>query len=391
MRANTVAERSVETTLSQRTYQECVFCLMDTSDPTIEFDADGVCSHCHAYRARPAVELPSLEERTERLERVVEQIKKEGKGREYDCVCGVSGGIDSTMVLYLVKQMGLRPLAVHMDNGWNSELAVANVQRVLDRLDVDLLTLVIDWEEFRDLQFAFLRSSIANAEIPTDHAIIAPLYRLASERGIRHIMSGGNIVTEAVMPDSWMYDAKDSRLIKDVYRKYTGRRLKSYPRFGLARFFYWTFIKRIRFFPILNYIDYVKEDAIQLFEREFGWRRYEGKHFESIFTRYFQTQILPKKFEIDKRRAHLSTLILSGQLKRDDAVKILAEEILPPAKQQEDREFVLKKLGLSGTELEGILESPPRSHREFRSHDWVFNGMPGVVKWIKRIANARPT
>lgn len=355
-----------------RTYQICMRCVMDTSDWDIRFDDDGVCSHCHSYERRAAVELLSPVHARAALTRVVEQMRRDGQGKPYDCIIGVSGGIDSTMVALTVKELGLRPLAIHLDNGWNAELAVSNIERCLKTLKIDLYTHVIDWEEFRDLQLSLIRSSIANIELVTDHAILALLFQTASKNGIGYIISGGNIVTEAVMPRNWMYDSRDLRLILSVHRRFGTAPVKTYPHCTLAHYAYYILGRRIKYVPILNYIDYNKHQAKQIIIDKLGWKDYGGKHFESIFTRFFQAYILPRKFGFDKRRPHLSTLILSGQLTRGEALSELEQDPYPPDLLKEDLLFFLKKMRLSPQEFEAIMAAPVRTFRDYPSNAWLF-------------------
>ncbi len=352
--------------MEARPYQMCTRCIMDTSDPGIVFDEAGRCNHCRDYELAAQTQAPPPGQRQAALERLVGEIKAAGHNRDYDCIIGVSGGVDSTYVAYLVKQLGLRPLAVHMDNGWDSELAVSNIEKVLKQLDIDLFTHVLDWEEFKDLQISFLKASVSDAEIPTDHAIHAVLYQQAARRNIKYILLGTNLVTEAILPVSWTFGIQDWRYINGVHRQFGSKSLKTFPHLG-----YWTLnyyyrqIKRIRQVSVLDYVDYSKREAIRVLTEVLGWRPYGGKHYESIYTRFFQGYILPTKFGIDKRRAHLSTLIMSGQITRDAA---LAEVRQPPYAgymQEEDMDYVLKKLGFSEEEFRQIMALPIRTYHDY--------------------------
>lgn len=358
---------------------------MDASDPEIEFDEQGVCNHCRTYQARVKKDLHYDQTGQQKLQRMVAMIKEKGKDKDYDCIVGVSGGVDSTYVAYQAKKLGLRPLAVHLDNGWDSELAVSNIEKVLKRLNIDLLSHVINWKEFRDLHLAFLRSSVANSEIPTDHAITAILYRIANEKGIQYILSGGNLVTEAIMPDSWMYDARDLRHVKAIHKKFGSVPLRTFPTLGLLRAAYYIFIKGIKWIPILNYIPYHKEEAKKVLEQELGWRSYGAKHYESIYTRFFQGYILPKKFGIDKRKAHLSTLICSGQITREQALEALQEDTYPEEQIQEDEEYVVKKLGLTEDEFEEIMRQPAKSSLEYPNNALLFQKFVFLLKFVKKV------
>lgn len=338
---------------------------MDTSDADIVFDAAGVCSHCHRFDAIAARRLIPESERPARLAALVEQIKDAGRGRDYDCVIGVSGGVDSTYVAYFTKQLGLRPLAVHFDNGWNSELAVANIEKTLKTLGIDLLTHVVDWPEFRDLQLSFLRASTPDAEVPTDHAIMALLYKMAARHGIKHILLGVNVNSESVMPLKWGYGYSDFRYISAVHARFGKVPLRTYPRYTLAQLFRYMFVQRIRVVPILDYTDYRRETAMQRIESDLGWVYYGGKHYESIYTRFFQSFILPRKFNIDKRRAHYSNLVLSGQMTRAQACEKLLEPVYPAQGLEEDRKYAIKKLALSESEFQDIMSLPQRTFFDY--------------------------
>lgn len=356
--------------MSTRPYQMCVRCIMDTSDPFIEFDAEGVCNHCHHYEMLSRNYLPSPEKRDELLNRLVAEIKAEGRGRDYDCIIGVSGGVDSTYVAYLVKKLGLRALAVHVDNGWDSELSSSNVEKSIERLGIDLQTVVLDWEEFKDLQIAFLKASTPDSEIPTDHAIFAVLYHEAAKRNIRYIVSGGNVVTEAILPGTWAYGYFDWRYIKNIQRRFGQVPLRSFPHINYwDRFIYYPLIKQIKIASLLDFVQYDKKAVQELLERELDWRPYGGKHYESVYTRFFQGYILPRKFGIDKRRAHLSTLILSGQISRAEALEEIHRSPYVGYALEEDLEYVLEKLGLTQDEFEQIMSLPVRSHKDYPTYE----------------------
>ena len=364
-----------------RARQTCVRCIMDTTDPDIVFDDAGVCSHCHRYERVARERLIPAEERKPRLDALVAEIKAAGQGKPYDCVIGVSGGVDSTYVAWLVKDLGLRPLAVHLDNGWNSELAVANIEKTLKTLGIDLHTHVIDWEEFRDLQVAFLKASTPDGEVPTDHAIFALLYEMAAAHGVRHVITGTNVATEAVLPEKWGYGYFDWRYVKDVHRRFGTRRLSTYPHFSLPKLFWYVFGRRIRMVSVLNYIEYDKTKAMQLLQDKLGWVYYGGKHYESIYTRFYQAFLLPRKFEIDKRKAHLSTLILSGQTTREQALAAMQEPVYPERALLEDRDYAIKKLNLTSEQFEAILAAPNKTFLDYRTSH-------GIFETAKRIVNA---
>lgn len=372
---------------AHRQHQVCVRCVMDTTDPYIYFDENGICNHCKLYDERVKNELTPIKERQNKLEKLLAEVKKKGKNKEYDCIIGVSGGVDSTMVAYLTKKkFGLRPLAIHLDNGWDTELAVNNIEKVLKKLGIDLYTYVLDWEEFKDLQLSFLKSSIINAEIPTDHAITTILFRKAKEMNISYVFGGSNLVTEGLMPHSWVYDHRDWKLIKGIHKKFSNVKLKTYPHYNLLQMLYYIFIKKIKYIPILNLIMYNKKEAINLLQNELGWEYYGGKHHESLYTRFYQSYILPSKFNVDKRKAHLSSLILSGQMEREEGIEELKKATYPPDLLQEDKEYVAKKLGLTEDELEDIMALPIRTFKDYPNNDFVFTKFSFLIKLVKKVA-----
>jgi N-acetyl sugar amidotransferase len=372
-------------------YRICGRCIMDTSDPDIVFDENGICNHCTKYFQKVREELFTDSQGQARLETLIDEIKSAGKGKEYDCVIGVSGGVDSTFVAYIVKrELGLRPLAIHLDNGWNSELAVHNVEHTLKTLGIDLYTYVLDWEEFRDLQLSFLKASVANSEAPTDHAIVSILYHMASKRGVRHILTGSNVVSEGIhLPRTWGYDSLDWRQVKGIHRKFGSSQLNSFPHLSAFQLFNYTFVRRFRFIPILNYFDYHKEAAKKMLRAEIGWRDYGGKHHESIYTRFYQGYITQRKFRFDKRRIHLSNLICSGQTTREDALREMNQDPYSQDKVFEDKEFVLKKLGLSEDKFEEIMNLPVASHKDYPSNSFLFERRLSVVKALRKVATSR--
>lgn len=357
----------------------CVRCVMDTTDPDISFDADGVCSHCHRYERVARQRLIPSEQRKLQLDALVEQIRAAGKGKQYDCIIGVSGGVDSTYVAWLVKNLGLRPLAVHLDNGWNSELAVANIEKTLKTLGIDLYTHVIDWEEFRDLQISFLKASTPDGEVPTDHAIFALLYEMAARHGIRYVITGTNVTTEALLPEKWGYGYFDWRYVKDVHRRFGTAKLSTYPHFSLLRLFQHMFLRRIRLVSILNYIDYDKQQAMDVLQNKLGWIYYGGKHYESIYTRFYQAYLLPRKFDIDKRKAHYSTLICSGQMTREQALAGLREPVYPAHLLEQDRVYTIKKLGLTNEQFESVMRAPNKTFLDYRTSHKFFEWAKGIV------------
>jgi N-acetyl sugar amidotransferase len=359
---------------------------MDTSDPEITFDEAGVCNHCTDALARMNRELLGPVERERALNALVDKVKADGKGKEYDCIIGVSGGVDSTMVAYEVKRLGLRPLAVHFDNSWNSELAVDNVKRALDRLGIDLYTHVVDWEEFRDLQLCFLKASVANCEAPTDHAITALLFRMASKYRLRYILNGGNLATEAILPISWGHYNQDLKHLKALHRRFGQRPLRTMPTITVMDYLYYVFVRGTRTVPFLNYINYRKEDAKQLLTKELGWRDYGGKHYESVWTRFFQGYYLPTKFGYDKRRAHFSTLICSQQMSREQALAEMDRPAYDPELLRQDLQFVLKKFGLTQADFQAILDTPGKKATDYPSNYFLFHTLRRYKNIFRSIA-----
>lgn len=332
---------------SKSVYQQCIQCVLDTNDdPNITFDEKGVCSFCRSYAEHEHEFIKTGREAQQELERIVAEIKKAGAGKKYDCIIGLSGGVDSTYLALKAKEFGLRPLAVHFDNGWNSELAVSNIENIVTRLGFDLHTHVIDWEEFRDLQIAFLKASVVDIEVVTDHAIFASLYQIAVANNIKYILSGVNYVTESVLPPSWVHDKRDHIHIRAINKQFGTRPLKKFPLFtsSLKIKSTWHGIKSV---GLLNYFPYIKADVKKTITEQLHWRDYGGKHYESVFTRFYQGYILPVKFGIDKRRAHLSNLICSGQITREEALAELAKPAYAEQQKTTDYDFVLKKFGFT--------------------------------------------
>jgi len=364
--------------------------VLSTSDKcTIEFDDRGICNYCREFEINWA-RLPHSEEaRRELLASTVEKIRQTGKDRAYDCILGVSGGVDSTYMAYVAHQLELRPLVVHFDNGWNSETAVQNVENLVNRLGFDLETFVIDWEEFREMQLAYLRASVIDIEVLTDHAIFGTLFQMAIDRRIPFVLSGSNLATEGILPGDWVFNKRDHRNIAAIYKAFGNGRLRSYPLLTRRK-------KRriaragIEVIEILDIVAYDKAEAKSVIQRELGWRDYGGKHYESVWTRFYQGYILPKKFGIDKRKAHLSTLINSGQITRDEALAELKEPIYPPELFVKDYAFVCKKLGLTEETFRAIMEQPPRSHHDFPTEGSLFHEIPQLAplrpswEWLKR-------
>ncbi len=368
----------------------CSRCVMDTSDPDIVFDAEGVCNHCHYYVEYARVHLHYDEAGQRELAEIVGRIKAAGRNKRYDCISGISGGVDSSYTAYLAKQLGLRPLIVHFDNGWNSETSVHNVHAIVSKLGFDLETYVVDWEEFRDIQLAYLRASVMDIEAPTDHAIAAVVNRLTGRYGLKYLLSGGNIVTEAILPRAWGHSNMDLRNIRAIHRRHGRVALRTFPTFGLLGRFWLQVVRGVRSVRILDYVPYDRRKAKAILAAELGWQDYGGKHYESVITRFFQGYILPKKFGIDKRRAHFSTMICSGQMTRGDALQELARPPYPDDDLlREDMEFVTKKLGLTQDEMRAILATPPRSHFDYPNNQVLYGRARTAARFLLRRRDLR--
>lgn len=363
-------------TQSNIPFARCSRCIMDTNDdPHISFDEQGVCSYCHFFEAEKKLFVKEGDEGNRLLIQTIQQIKEKKKKKKYDCLIGLSGGVDSSYVAYLAKQHGLRPLCVHFDNGWNSELAVMNIQNIVTKFNFDLYTYVIDWEEFKDLQLAYLRASVVDIEALTDHAIYGTLFKIAKEHDIQYILGGLNVATEGILPSHWTYNKKDYINIQQIHKKFGKRKLKTFPFLNREMK---QFIKDsgVEFINYLNWVPFIKSEVKEVLKQEADWRDYGQKHGESIWTRFYQGYILPEKFGIDKRKAHLSSLICAGQISREEALLELQKPQYDVMQLKEDMAFVLKKLDLTEEEFEAIMKLPVQSHWDFGWEGSVFYYYP---------------
>lgn len=367
------------------TYRQCAISVMDNiADPDIVFDEKGISNYYYEFNKAYALNVHPGEEGERLFKEMAETITKEGENKPYNCIMGLSGGVDSTYVAYVAKKYGLRPLAVHFDNGWNSELAVKNIENIVQKLGFDLHTFVINWDEFKDLQLAYLKASVIDIEAITDHAIFATLYRMAGEMGIKYILSGTNVQTENTLPKSWIHSKTDHVNIKSIHKAFGKVPLKTYPFMDGKVKRYYQQVKGVRSISIPNYFEYNKAKVKELIQQELGWRDYGGKHYESIWTRFYQGYILPEKFKVDKRKAHLSDLIFCKQISKEEAMQELAKPIYDPAVFKEDYDFVLKKLGLTADEFQTIMKKPPVSHYTYDYEMAVDKRYP-ILKPIKTI------
>ncbi len=372
--------------MKEKDYQICTNCIMDTTDPEIYFDENGVCNHCLKFENQLKKNWFTNEEGKKKLDAIINQIKIDGKNKKYDCVIGLSGGVDSSYLAYILRKLypELRILAIHIDGGWNSELAVHNIENIVKILGIDLYTGVVPWEEMQDLQLAFFKSQLANQDVPQDHTFFATLYHVANKNGIKYFLSGGNLATESILPSSWGYNAMDATQLKAVHKKFGKKKLKKYE---IVSFFkrkvYYPYFKKFRIIRPLDFLPYLKDEAKETIKSELNWRDYGGKHHESKFTKFFQAHWLPTKFGFDKRKAHLSSLIVSGQMTRDEALKELEKPLYDETELKEDKEFISKKLGISLEEFETIMQQSNKTFLDYPSDykkDIFFSNLKKKIK-----------
>ena len=366
-------------------YRMCTNCVMDTTDSKITFDSDGVCDHCRTYYSEI---LPNwhTDERGERaLRKDLERIKKEGSGRDFDCIIGMSGGSDSSYLTYIAREkFGLRPLVYHVDAGWNSQIAVNNIEKLVDKLGLDLYTEVIDWEEMKDLQLAFFKAGVPHIDTPQDHAFFAMMYRFAEKYDVKYILTGANYSTECIRnPIEWMYYQSDSIQLRDIHRRFGTRPLVRFPLTTILRHkVYLRYLKGIRVIAPLNYIPYHKAEAMDFLEKNFGWQKYPQKHFESRFTKFYESYWLFKKFGYDTRKVQYSSLILTGQMSRDDALERLNNPPYDEDTISQEFEYVAAKLGITVQELQGYMDAPNKSYRDYRSQENIYLLGARVMRFI---------
>jgi N-acetyl sugar amidotransferase len=370
---------------SAREYRVCVRCVMDTSDSAITFDEHGVCDHCRTYERQVAPNWDTGAKGRTQLEVMAAEIIRAGQGKDFDCIIGMSGGIDSSYLTYVAsKQLGLRPLVFHVDAGWNSQVAVNNIERVVDRLGLDLYTEVIDWEEMRDLQLAFFKSGVPHVDTPQDHAFFATMYKFAEQYDVRYILTGANLSTECIRnPLEWMYYQSDSVQLRDIHRRFGTRPLQRFPITTILHHkVYLPYVKRIRTLRPLNCVPYVKQEAVDLLMREFGWQPYPQKHFESRFTRFYEGYWLPARFGYDTRRVQYSSLIVTGQMSRDEALQKLESPALDAETVKNEYEYVATKLGITVEELRSYETAPLKTYRDYRNMDWVYRLGAGAMRLL---------
>ncbi len=361
---------------SKRAYAICANCIMDTSDSNITFDGRGWCDYCNNYYNNIFPNWHPDERGEAQLERQVDKIRRHGKGRDHDCLIGLSGGVDSSYLVWLAKEkLGLRPLLFHVDAGWNSQQAVNNIEMLVDGLGLDLFTEVVDWPEMQDLQRAFFLAQVPHLDTPQDHVFFAALYNFAAKTGSRYVLTGANYSTECVRePLEWHYHASDLRQLRDIHQRFGRRPLRSFPTASIFKVkLYYRFVHGVQVVKPLNHFRYLKEEAMQFLVDRFGWQRYAHKHYESRFTRFYEGYWLPTKFGYDKRRAHFSSLILTKQMSREKALVDIAEPPYDAETIAQDFEYVATKIDMTVEELRGIMNGPNKSYRDYRNSMGLIN------------------
>ena len=341
----------------------CKRCIMDTTDSDIVFDKDGICNHCKKY--------DELNVTAGNFKDLVKKIKQSKKGKEYDCLIGLSGGVDSSFVAYNAVKAGLSPLAFHLDNGWNTEIGNQNVQNIIKKLNLKMDVITLDWDEFKDIQLSFLKVSVPDLEIPTDHALQAALHMIADKHDIKYILMGCNTKTESHVPNTWSQGYFDWKYIDSIHNQFGNVTLKTFPHMDLVALNYYSM--KHKMINLLNYLDYNKIKAMEIMEKEIGWEYYGGKHYESVYTRFYQGYILPVKFGFDKRKSHFSSLICAGQMTRAQALEELKNPTYPLDLQKSDRQFVIKKFGLTDKEFEDLMKLPNKRFEDYSSNSNILN------------------
>lgn len=353
-------------------YQVCTNCVMDTTDPEITFDENGRCDYCDNYYKKI---LPSWDPEggKEKLKELTEKIKKAGRGKKYDCIIGLSGGVDSSYLAYYAKEvLGLRPLMLTVDTGWNLNVANENVYKIIRKLGIDLETVVVDWEEMKDIQIAFLKAQVPYQDLTQDHAIFAGLYNYAAKHGMKYVLTGANFSMEGVKPPyEWVY-INDLRLVKSIHKKFGKIKLKTFPMAGMLRYrLYYRYIKGMKIVHPLNLIPYKKEEVLKELEEKFGWVQYENKHYENIFTRFYEGYWLPKKFGYDKRKCYYSILILNGQMTREKAFELLNNSPYDENQAMQDMEYIAEKFDMTKEEFLELMQGENKTYRDYKNSAFI--------------------
>ncbi|HHI92132.1 MAG TPA: N-acetyl sugar amidotransferase [Gammaproteobacteria bacterium] len=359
-----------------RNYQICNNCVMDTTDSSIKFDINGICDHCNTFHSDIEPNWNPNEIGWSEIQRIADKIKLIGKDKDFDCIIGMSGGIDSSYLVYLAKEkLGLRPLVFHVDAGWNSQQAVHNIERIVDKLNLDLYTEVIDWEEMKDLQLAFFKSGVSHVDTPQDYAFFATMYKFASKYNVKYILTGGNYSTECIRnPLEWMYYQSDSSQLNDIHKKFGTIPLRNFPQTNILwHKLYLPYVKGIRLLRPLDFMPYFKEEATQFLVDHLGYQRYAQKHFESRFTKFYESYWLPKKFGYDTRKVQYSSLILTGQMNREEALEALKKPAYDEEEIIRDFEYIATKIGITVDELQGYMDGPNKSYKDYKNQMWIYD------------------
>ena len=354
---------------THRPYQRCTNCVMDTTDSAITFDEHGVCDFCNDFYQNIQPTWQDKLKDPDLLRRTAEQIKAASKGRKYDCIIGMSGGVDSSYLCYVAKElMGLNPLVYSVDTGWNLNVAVENIERIVKALDLDMYTEVVDWNEMKDLQLAFFKAQVPYQDTPQDHAIFAGLYNYAVKHGIQYVLTGANSATECIRsPVEWVY-MNDLKMIRDIHHKFGTRPLKTFPLCGMVKYrVYYPIFKGMKRVAPLDMVEYNKEKVKLFLQERFGWQPYENKHYENVFTRFYEGYYLPHKFGYDKRKCYFSNEILAGTMTREEALAELEQPAYDPRQMEEDKAYIAKKLGLTAEEFQTIIDGENKTFRDYRN------------------------
>lgn len=357
--------------MSSRKYQICTNCIMDTSDSTITFDERGWCDYCRNFHQHILPNWHPNDRGVQEIMPLIEKIKREGKDRDHDCLIGISGGLDSSYVTYVAKEkFGLRPLMFHCDAGWNSDLGVSNIQKIIEGLGLDLVTEVVNWEEMKDLQRAFFKAQVPFVDTPQDLALFSAIYNFAAKNDFKYVITGGNNSTECVRESiEWTYFSTDMRHVRDVHKRFGSRPLETFPVCDILKYrTYYRWLKGIRVTKLLDYVPYIKKDAIRTLSEKFGWQPYPQKHYESRFTRFYESYWTPRKFGYDKRRAYMSSEILTGQMTRDDALERISKPELDEKTMAQELEYVATKLGWTVAEFEEVFRGKNKTYKDYKNN-----------------------
>lgn len=359
---------------------------MDETDPKIKFNKDGICNHCLNYLNNIKPFWKNDGKRESEIINLASKIKQEGRGKEFDCILGISGGVDSSYMAYYAREvLGLNPLIFHVDAGWNSELAVSNIEKIISKLKLELYTEVINWKEMQDLQLSYFKSGIPCLDTPQDHVFFASMYNFAKKNKIKYILNGGNYSTECVRePLEWHYHASDLRQLLDIHKKFGTVKLNSIPLSDIFKYkIYYKYFKKMKVVQPLNFIKYKKKNAIELLQNKFNWTKYKYKHYESRFTRFYEGYWLLEKFGFDKRKAHMSSLILTGQMSRNEAIEELSKKPYSKEEKIDDFNYISKKLAISEDDLNKLFNSKNKSFKDYKSKYYIIQFFVMISRLLK--------